>query len=96
MSDPSHFAHAHPLFSIYFELPAISLQVRSIAMPQPPSSAYSGIFTTGMPAAAAGISIASIPTPYFTMPLVFWHQSPACYWGVTHKNKICVFGPSIN
>ena len=36
------------------------------------SSAYSGIFTTGMPlAVAAGISIASIPTPYFTIPFSF-------------------------
>ena len=33
------------------------------------SSAYSGTLTTGMPRAfAASMSIASIPTPYLTMP----------------------------
>ena len=43
--------------------------ISAIAPSATVSSAYSGTFTTGMPRAfAASMSIASIPTPYFTMP----------------------------
>ena len=76
-SSPSHcgVGHAQPFASISRPI-GISFLASAIISAKAPSatvaSAYSGTFTTGMPRAiAAGISIASMPTPYLTMPLSF-------------------------
>ena len=76
-SSPSHcgVGQAQPFASIsrpigisFFASAIISANAPSATV----SSAYSGTFTTGMPRAiAAGMSIASMPTPYLTMPLSF-------------------------
>ena len=61
-------AISRPIGISFFASAIISANAPSATV----SSAYSGTFTTGMPRAiAAAISIASMPTPYLTMPLSF-------------------------
>ena len=76
-SRPIHRAVGQAQPSVVISRPiGISFLASAIISAKAPSatvsSAYSGTFTTGMPRRiAAAISIASIPTPYLTMPLSF-------------------------